>query len=155
MASSDITALITSRRPAFGSRYSGSVRGPRRSRRPITGTPIRNTEPHQKASRKIPPRTGPTAPPAEYAAIQNPIAVVRCFWSRNIVKMSDSVEGATVAPKTPMSARLAMSISELVENAASSDDSANPTAPPSRSRRRPTRSPRVPIVMSRPATRNP
>ena len=95
------------------------------------------------------------APPAEYAAIQNPIAVVRCFGSRNIVKMSESVEGATVAPAMPMMARLAMSISGLVENAASNDATAKPAAPPSRSLRRPIRSPSVPIVMSMPATRKP
>ena len=83
------------------------------------------------------------------------MAVDRCFGSRNIVKISDSVDGATVAPAMPMIARLAMSISELVENAASSDASANPAAPPSRSLRRPIRSPSVPIVMSSPATRNP
>ena len=36
-----------------------------------------------------------------------------------MVKMSDRVEGAMVAPAIPMMARLAMSISGLVENAAS------------------------------------
>ena len=95
------------------------------------------------------------APPAEYAAIQTPIAVERCFESRNIVKISDRVDGAIVAPAMPMTARLAMSISELVENAASSDASANPAAPNRRSLRRPIRSPSVPIVISRPATRKP
>ena len=71
------------------------------------------------------------------------------------MKISESVDGAIVAPAMPMTARLAMSISELVENAASSDASAKPAAPPSRSLRRPMRSPSVPIVMSRPATRKP
>jgi hypothetical protein len=103
----------------------------------------------------MPPSTGPIAPPAEYAAIQNPIAVVRCLGSRNMVKISESVEGATVAPAMPMIARLAMSISALVENAASNDASAKPPAPPSSSLRRPMRSPSVPIVMSRPATMKP
>jgi hypothetical protein len=80
---------------------------------------------------------------------------VRCFGSRNIVKINDSVDGAIVAPAMPITARLAISISGLVENAASSDATAKPAAPPSRSLRRPTRSPRVPIVMSSPATRKP
>jgi hypothetical protein len=71
------------------------------------------------------------------------------------VKISERVDGATVAPKTPMSARLAMSISALFEDAASSDDSAKPAAPPRSSFRRPIRSPSVPMVISRPATRNP
>ncbi len=71
------------------------------------------------------------------------------------MKISESVEGAIVAPATPITARLAMSISELVEKAASSDASAKPTAPASRSLRRPIRSPSEPIVMRRPATRKP
>ena len=71
------------------------------------------------------------------------------------MKISERVEGAIVAPTTPMTARLAMSISELVEKAASNDASAKPAAPTSRSLRRPIRSPSVPIVMSRPATRKP
>ncbi len=37
------------------------------------------------------------------------------------MKISDRVDGAIVAPAMPMMARLAMSISELVENAASND----------------------------------
>ena len=60
-----------------------------------------------------------------------------------------------VAPAMPMTARLAMSISELVENAASREAAAKPAAPNRRSRRRPMRSPSVPIVMRRPATRKP
>ena len=82
------------------------------------------------------------------------MAVERCLGSRNIVKMSDSVDGAIVAPAIPISARLAMSISELCENAANSDASANPAAP-ARKACRPIRSPSVPIVIRRPATRKP
>ena len=48
-----------------------------------------------------------------------------------------------------------MSISALFENAARTDATPNAAAPMSRSRRRPMRSPSVPIVMSDPATRNP
>ena len=48
-----------------------------------------------------------------------------------------------------------MSISALVENAASTEASPNMAAPISSSRRRPIRSPSVPIVISDPATRNP
>ena len=65
MATSDIATLPRSIGRAFGSRYSGRVRGPRMSSSPMTGTPMRNTEPHQKNSRSTPPRTGPMAPPAE------------------------------------------------------------------------------------------
>ena len=71
------------------------------------------------------------------------------------MKIRDRVDGAIVAPAMPMTARLAMSIPELVEKAASSDAAAKPAAPASRSLRRPIRSPSVPIVMSKPATRKP
>lgn len=70
-------------------------------------------------------------------------------------RMSDSVDGATVAPATPRIARDAMSIAALFEKAASTDAAPNAAAPISRRRRRPIRSPSVPIVISDPATRNP
>jgi hypothetical protein len=69
--------------------------------------------------------------------------------------MSDSVEGASVAPATPSSARLTISISALTENAATTDTAPNAAAPRSSNRRRPIRSPSVPIVTSAPATRKP
>ena len=116
---------------------------------------MRNTEPHQKNSSSRPPRTGPTAPPAENAAIQTPIAIERCRGSRNMLKMSESVAGASVAPAMPCSARHAISISGLVENAATTETAANAAAPTISSRRRPMRSPSVPIVMRKPATMNP
>ena len=87
--------------------------------------------------------------------IQTPIANVRCAGSSNMVRISDSVDGASVAPATPSSAREAISVSGVVENAASSEATPNAAAPISSSRRRPIRSPSVPIVISRPATRKP
>ena len=72
-----------------------------------------------------------------------------------MLRISDRVEGASVAPATPSSARVAISISALVENAASTEATPNAAAPISSSRRRPIRSPSVPIVISEPATRNP
>ena len=84
-----------------------------------------------------------------------PIAVVRWRASRNMLRISDSVDGAMVAPATPSSARVAISISALVENAAATDATPNAAAPMSSSRRRPIRSPSVPIVISDPATRKP
>ncbi len=44
----DMAALTRSKRPASGSRNSGSSVGPRTSSSPITGRAIRKTEPHQK-----------------------------------------------------------------------------------------------------------
>jgi hypothetical protein len=87
--------------------------------------------------------------------IQIPIATVRWPSSWNMLRISDRVEGAIVAPAIPSSARAAISISALVENAASSEAIPKKTAPISSSRRRPMRSPSVPIVISAPATMKP
>jgi hypothetical protein len=155
MATSDSTALATSSRPASGSRNSGSNTGPSTSSSSITGTAIRKTEPHQKYSSSAPPTSGPIAAPAEKLVIQMPTATVRWAGSRNMFRISDSVEGASVAAATPRSARATMSISALVEKAASTEAAPNAAAPISSSRRRPIRSPSVPIVIRNPAIRKP
>ena len=80
----------------------------------MTGMASRNTEPHQKLSRRIPPNTGPIALPAENAEIQTAIATDRCRMSLNMTKISDRVDGARVAPAIPRRARLRMSISGRV-----------------------------------------
>jgi hypothetical protein len=69
--------------------------------------------------------------------------------------MSESVDGASVAPAMPSNARVAISIGAVRENAARTDAMPNAVAPISSSRRRPMRSPSVPIVMREPATRKP
>jgi hypothetical protein len=93
--------------------------------------------------------------PAEKPEIHTPMATVRCCGSRNMLLIRARVEGATVAPATPSSARVAMSISALVENEASTEAMPNAAAPISSSLRRPIRSPSVPMVISNPATKNP
>jgi hypothetical protein len=95
------------------------------------------------------------ATPSDRLVTQTPIAIVRCRGSSNIVRISDSVEGISVAPATPSRARAAMSIPGLVENAASTEAPANVAPPISSRRRRPILSPSVPIVMSDAAIRNP
>ncbi len=72
-----------------------------------------------------------------------------------MLRIRESVEGASVAPAIPSSARAAISISALVESAASTEAAPNAAAPISSNRRRPIRSPSVPIVISNPATRKP
>ena len=121
----------------------------------MTGSASRKTDPHQKNSSMRPPRTGPTALPALKPPIQTPMAIERSFGSLNMWKMSDSVDGASVAPASPSSARLAMSISALTENAASTENTPKTAAPMRSRRRRPIRSPRVPIVIRAPATMKP
>ena len=72
-----------------------------------------------------------------------------------MLKISAIVDGASVAPATPSSARAAISIGALEAKAASTEAAPNDAAPISSSRRRPMRSPSVPIVISSPATRKP
>ena len=121
----------------------------------MTGTPSRNAEPHQKCSSSTPPTSGPTAMPPMKQVIQTPIATPRWWWSRNMLLISASVDGISVAPATPSSARAAISISALVEYAARTEASANAVPPIISSRRRPIRSPRVPMVTRKPAIMKP
>jgi hypothetical protein len=95
------------------------------------------------------------ASPTEKLAIQNPTATERCLGSWNMWKISDRVEGARVAPAIPSNARLTISHSAVGDNAARTDSRPNAVAPISSSRRRPMRSPSVPMVMSEPTTKNP
>ena len=67
----------------------------------MTGSASRNTEPHQKYSSIRPPSTGPSALPAEKAEIQTLTAIARWRGSWNIEKISESVDGASVAPAMP------------------------------------------------------
>lgn len=68
--------------------------------------------------------------------------------------ISARVDGDMVAAATPSSARATISISGLTEYAARMEASVNAPAPSSNSRRRPMRSPTVPMVMRNPASRN-
>jgi hypothetical protein len=95
------------------------------------------------------------APPTEKLVAHTPMATVRWRASRNMFRISDSVEGASVAPATPSRARAAINMEALRENAASTDAAPKVAAPSISKRRRPMRSPSVPMVMSRPATRKP
>jgi len=65
------------------------------------------------------------------------------------------VDGARVAPAMPSSARIAISISTLRENAAIAEATPKAAAPIRSSFRRPMRSPSVPIVIRKPATMKP
>lgn len=125
------------------------------SSRTIAGTPSRKTEPHQKCSSSTPPTIGPTIAPTVKQPAQMPIASERWRLSVNRLLISASVDGASVAPAIPSSARAAMSMSAVVENAASTEASPNAVAPMSSGFRRPMRSPRVPMVTMNPAIMKP
>lgn len=154
MPAMDSTEESGSNGPGDGSRDSGSRNGATSRKTAMTGTFIRNTEPHQNRSSRIPPTTGPRAAPPENAMAHTAMAVRRSARSGKIVRISPSVEGIRVAPPTPSSARAAMSISAEEAKAAARDAAPKSGAPISRIRRRPIRSPREPMKISRPASRN-
>ncbi len=70
-------------------------------------------------------------------------------WKR--LRISARVDGISVAPATPWSARARIIISGVVAYAASTDIAPKPTEPISSSFLRPMRSPRLPMETSRPA----
>ena len=76
--------------------------------------------------------------------IQIEMAVPRARGSGKIVRIRSSVEGISVAPATPSSARVAMSVAGPVENAAATDATPNAGPPTSRSPRRPDAVPACP-----------
>ena len=57
--------------------------------------------------------TEPSAIPPVMAPDQMPTALLRCRSSRNMLRMSAIVDGISVAPPMPSSARAAISISAL------------------------------------------
>jgi hypothetical protein len=71
-----------------------------------------------------------------------------------MLRINAIVDGISVAPATPSSARAAISMAGVVAYAASTEVTPNPVAPISSSRRRPMRSPSVPIVTRKPASMN-
>ena len=151
----DMTALVRSSRPAAASRNSGSNRRPLTNSSSMTGTPSRKTAPHQKNCRMMPPTSGPIALPTMKPVIQTVIAKVRSRSTWNMFRISDKVEGISVAPATPSNARVAISMPAVVEKAASTEATPKAAAPVSNSRRRPMRSPSVPMVMRKPAIMKP
>ena len=91
------------------------IAGARASSKTMNGTLIRNTEPHQKWFSRMPLSTGPSAIPLMTPPVQTVIAVRRCFSSWNMFRISASVEGISVAPAIPCTARAAMSCSAVCE----------------------------------------
>ena len=118
----------------------------------ITGTLIKKTDPHQKCSNSSPPTTGPSAAPAENIAAQTPTAMLRSRGWRNSPRINASVDGASVAPATPSSARAPIRSSAVEAYAVNTDMAAKAVAPQSNSFLWPVRSPRLPIVTSKAAS---
>ncbi len=121
----------------------------------MAGTLTRKAEPHQKWSSRNPPTIGPITAPPVMPPVQSAIAVLRWPPSWNMLRISARVEGISVAPASPSSARVAISTSAPVEYAATTEATPNAPAPIISSLRRPILSPRDPIVISIPASTNP
>jgi hypothetical protein len=70
-------------------------------------------------------------------------------------RISASVDGISVAPPIPSTARAAISCSGFCAYAAATEARPNAIAPNTSNRRRPIRSPSEPIVISSPASTKP
>src|SRR5215470_2984971 len=70
----------------------------------VTGTLMRNTDPHQKWASSNPPTMGPMAMPMPTATAQIPMARDRSTGS-NTLEMIDSVCGITAAAARPITAQ--------------------------------------------------
>lgn len=81
----------------------------------MTGTPMRNTEPHQKYSSIAPPTTGPSAVPPMKQLAHTAMARPRWYGSSNMLLMRARVDGIRVAAAMPSRARVAIRPSALVE----------------------------------------
>ena len=143
--------LGTSTRPGFGSRDSGISAGPSSSSGRMIGTATSRTAPHQKCSTSQPPTIGPRAAPPEKPAAQIATASLRRLGCGKMFRISDSVDGMSMAPNRPSPARPAISHSALGANAVTADTAAKPALPTNSSRRRPILSPREPIATRSPA----
>jgi hypothetical protein len=115
-----------------------------------TGRLTRKTAPQLKCSSSRPPAVGPIATPRPETAAQMPIAFARSPAGNTFVRI-ESVAGIISAPPTPMSPRVAMSASALDATAERAEPAPNTSRPVASARRRPKRSPRLPIARSRPA----
>ena len=112
-----------------------------------SGTLTQNTAPQAKWSSRKPPSVGPMTIPMPDTADQAPIAAARSR-AGNTAAMIDNVAGMTNAPPRPITAREAMSISELLDSAAIVEPPAKTARPPIRASRRPNRSPSEPATIS-------
>ena len=116
----------------------------------ITGTLMRNTEPHQKCSSSRPDVIGPMATPAPDTPAQMAMACVRSCAGKTLVRI-DRVDGMMNAAARPMMARPAITCPDESESEAKIAPAMKSTSPNCSAPLRPKRSPRVPAVNSMPA----
>ena len=120
----------------------------------MIGRLMRNTDPHQKCSRRKPDATGPTAAPLPEMPAQIAIAFARSRAGKTLVRI-ESVDGMTNAAPTPMIARAAISIADESASAPSSDPAPKISRPACSAPLRPNRSPRAAAVNNSPAKTRP
>src|SRR5471030_2597294 len=101
-----------------GCLYSGNMNGAIKSNNKISGTGIKNIEPHQKWLSKNPPNMGPSMQPVEKQVVYRPMAKVRSESSENILRMSEITVGNMAAPPMPMIALAIIRQNAEGENAA-------------------------------------
>jgi hypothetical protein len=140
-----------SSRGADGSLVSGTKKNPATSAIAPIGRLTQNTELHEKCSSSRPPVTGPIATPRPENPAQIAIARPRSRGSRKTLVRIESVDGMISAPPTPISERVAISWVAEPASADSTDPRAKITMPTRSASLRPNRSPRLPVVSSRPA----
>ncbi len=115
------------------------------------GMLTQKTELHEKWRSSRPPTNGPATMPTPEKAAQMPIALPRSRGSRNTLVRIDSVDGMIIAPPMPMKARVRIRPSAVLCIAEAAEPMPNRTMPIVSRRLRPKRSPRLPVVSSRPA----
>ena len=116
----------------------------------VTGTLMKNTDPHQKCSSSQPPVIGPAATAMPLTALQMPIALARSVGSRNTLVRIASVAGKMKAAPTPISARPTISDPAEPTEPAYAEVAPNSTRPTISDRLRPNRSPSPPAASRRP-----
>src|SRR6478609_9076876 len=151
---SESSTLIGSIGPGLGSHDSGTSRGANTSSGSRIGTATTKTAPQWKCCSNAPPTIGPSAEPAVKKEAQIAMARRRSEASTKMLRSSDSVDGISMAPNTPSTARAATRYPALGANAAATDTTMKPLAPIISMRRRPIRSPRLPIITSSAASTN-
>ena len=131
-------------------RARGATHGVATSAAGTTGTLMRKTDPHQKASSSSPPTIGPSAAATTEMAPHTATARLRSRTSSKPMRIRARVAGIMHAAPTARIARAAMGAPTAGAKAASSDAAPNTTRPMRNSRRWPYRSPSVPAPSSRP-----
>ena len=120
----DSTAPIGSGRLGCGLRELGTRKAAAIRPAAATGTLTRKTEPHQKWTRRNPPRMGPMATPSPAVPDQIPMARARSPSPVKTLVRMERVQGISAAAPTPITTRAAVSRSGVGDHAASADPAA-------------------------------